>query len=378
MNKVVTVNLAGTAYQIEDAGYEALHAYLETARQRLNGNPDRDEILSDIERAIGEKFAARLSAHKNVVLEKEVREVIEQMGEIQNDAAGAAGEDSAKNSGAAGAPDQAGGSAGPRRLYRILEGRQLSGVCVGLGAYFNIDPTLFRLAFVLMTLLWGTGIIVYLVLHIMMPVARTPEQKAEATGAPTTAQEFIRRAKKGYYDAVKAFPDEEARRQWRREFKKGMREWRSSLPYRMKNCATDWAAHPGAGVALPLFSLIHGALVVLWICALITLFSSGTILGVALPAGLPVWVAAIVLMICYGLISWPLKAARQAFYFGGPAAGAPFALFCLIDACIWIAVVGVLFWLAVHYLPQARDALHNIPSVIHEMIDSVRNWWHRR
>ena len=69
MNKVVTVNLAGTAYQIEDAGYEALHAYLETARQRLNGNPDRDEILSDIERAIGEKFAARLSAHKNVVLE---------------------------------------------------------------------------------------------------------------------------------------------------------------------------------------------------------------------------------------------------------------------------------------------------------------------
>ena len=58
MNKVVTINLGGTAYQLEEGGYDALRVYLETAGTRLRNNPDRDEILSDIERAIGEKFRA--------------------------------------------------------------------------------------------------------------------------------------------------------------------------------------------------------------------------------------------------------------------------------------------------------------------------------
>jgi len=52
MNKVITINLDGTAYQLEEDGYDALPTYLETAAARLQGNPDRDEILSDIEREI--------------------------------------------------------------------------------------------------------------------------------------------------------------------------------------------------------------------------------------------------------------------------------------------------------------------------------------
>ena len=61
MNKVITINLDGNAYQLEEGGYDALRAYLETAAARLQGNPDRDEILSDIERAIAEKFRALLA-----------------------------------------------------------------------------------------------------------------------------------------------------------------------------------------------------------------------------------------------------------------------------------------------------------------------------
>jgi hypothetical protein len=52
MNKVITINLGGTAYQLEEGGYDALRAYLEAAAARLQGNPDREEILSDIEGAI--------------------------------------------------------------------------------------------------------------------------------------------------------------------------------------------------------------------------------------------------------------------------------------------------------------------------------------
>ena len=45
----------------------------------------------------------------------------------------------------------------------------LFGICGGLGTYFDLDPTLVRLLFVLLTLATGIGLIVYLVLAIIMP-----------------------------------------------------------------------------------------------------------------------------------------------------------------------------------------------------------------
>ena len=85
MNKVITINLGGNAYQLEEGGYDALRAYLETAAAKLHGNPDRDEILSDIERAIAEKFRALLASHKTVVETKEVAAVLAEMGPIEAD-----------------------------------------------------------------------------------------------------------------------------------------------------------------------------------------------------------------------------------------------------------------------------------------------------
>ena len=85
MNKVITINLDGLAYQLEEGGYDVLRMYLETAAARLKGNPDRDEILSDIERAIAEKFRARLGAHKTVVAAKEVADALTELGPIEAD-----------------------------------------------------------------------------------------------------------------------------------------------------------------------------------------------------------------------------------------------------------------------------------------------------
>jgi phage shock protein PspC (stress-responsive transcriptional regulator) len=161
MNKVISINLGGTAYQLEEAAYDALRAYLDSAAARLQGNPDREEILSDIERAIGEKFRALLNNYKTVVVTKEVADVLAQMGPIEDDsntppetAANRAGSRGAPESGATG-PGQAG--AAPKRLYRIYDGAMISGVCTGLAAYLRIDPTLVRLAFVLLTFFWASG-----------------------------------------------------------------------------------------------------------------------------------------------------------------------------------------------------------------------------
>src|ERR1039458_8759074 len=154
MNKVVTINLDGAAYQLEEGGYDALRAYLETAAARLERNPDRDEILSDIERAMAEKFRALLDSHKTVVVAKEVAVVEADLGEAAKPGASGAGTPpSAEGPGASGEKQAAAHGGTPRRLYRISEGEMIFGVCNGMAAYLDADPTFVRLAFVLLTML---------------------------------------------------------------------------------------------------------------------------------------------------------------------------------------------------------------------------------
>jgi phage shock protein C len=56
-----------------------------------------------------------------------------------------------------------------RRLYRSRTDKMLGGVCAGLGELLDIDPTIVRLVFVLLTIWGGAGAIVYLVLWLIAP-----------------------------------------------------------------------------------------------------------------------------------------------------------------------------------------------------------------
>jgi phage shock protein PspC (stress-responsive transcriptional regulator) len=381
MNKVITINLDGLAYQLEEGGFDVLRVYLETAAARLTGNPDRDEILSDIERAIAEKFRALLGSHKTVVVTKEVTDVLAEMGPIEADSGAAAdpGASSTSRPGGAGEDQSARRGGSPRRLYRIYEGAMVSGVCNGIAAYAGIDPTLVRLSFVLLTLIWGTGVLVYVVMAIVVPEARSPEEKAAASGDPSTAQEFIRRAREGYYEAMKGFPDRKARREWKRRFKRDMRANADQWRY---NWHCYWAEHtpfhPGMGYALPVLSLLHGMVTILWFCALISLLATGAVFGMPLPANVPVWVAALLLFIAYGIVAGPLKIARRVCYRGLGQRGWAWSFLFLLDGIVWVVVVAALLWLAMHYLPQLREAVQSVPALAHQAADDIRTWWNSK
>lgn len=62
-----------------------------------------------------------------------------------------------------------------KRLYRSGKERVLGGVCGGLGEYFNIDPTVVRLLWVLFALAGGSGILFYLIAWFIIP--RNPKHK---------------------------------------------------------------------------------------------------------------------------------------------------------------------------------------------------------
>jgi phage shock protein PspC (stress-responsive transcriptional regulator) len=381
MNKVIAINLGGNAYQLEESGYDALRDYLENAAARLAGNPDREEIISDIEQAIADKFRALLGNHKTVVLSQEVAAVLAEMGPIESEPAPAPNFTFAGAGGsAAPPPEPAAPRAAPaKRLYRIYDGAMISGVCNGIAAYLHIDPTLVRLAFVFLTIVWGTGLLIYILMVIVVPEAHSPEEKAAASGDPSTAQEFIRRAKEGYYAAMKGFPDRQARREWHRRFKRNLRANADQWKY---NWHGYWAAHlaphPGMSLVLPILSLLQGAVTILWVCALISLLATGAIFGLALPANVPPWAAAIILLIACTFIAGPLKLARRALYWGMGQQRWSWSFVFLLDALIWVAVAVVLLLLAVHHFPELRDALHSLPTFVHQAANDFRDWWQRK
>ncbi|MFC5743414.1 PspC domain-containing protein [Dyella tabacisoli] len=56
-----------------------------------------------------------------------------------------------------------------KRLHRSLNDRKVAGVCGGIAEYLGWDPTLVRLLWVVLTLLGGSGVLIYAILWIVMP-----------------------------------------------------------------------------------------------------------------------------------------------------------------------------------------------------------------
>ena len=191
MQKIVTVNLNGNAYQLDEPGYDALRAYLAHAEAKLGSNPDRVEIVRDLEQSIAEKCQRHLGPGKTVVSTADVEQILREIGPIEGEPP----------------PSSSGDAVPPRRLYQIREGAMLSGVCNGIAAYFNLDPTIVRIAFAGSTLVLialevdGAVAIpaLYVVLMFLVPYAKTPEQLAAAQGSsrdiPYKVQQMVEKVK---------------------------------------------------------------------------------------------------------------------------------------------------------------------------------------
>jgi phage shock protein C len=56
-----------------------------------------------------------------------------------------------------------------KRLYRSRTNKIIAGVCGGIAEYSNLDPTIVRLLWLLLSLIWGTGIVAYIIAWIIIP-----------------------------------------------------------------------------------------------------------------------------------------------------------------------------------------------------------------
>lgn len=361
MNTVIIINLNGNAFHLEEPGFQSLRAYLERAQGQLKDNPDKTEIMADLEQAIADKCAHFLQPHKNVLTAAEIDEVLKEMGPVQSEtgtgssaAAGDQPQAEAKSGSASGAA--------PKRLYQIREGAMLSGVCTGLAAYLNIDVTMVRIGFVLFTLLTsGIGILVYLIMMLVVPFANTGEEHAAAAGAPFNAQEVIDRAKKHYAE----FKDS---KEWRRHWRQQRREWRRRWHegaywwgHNLQRNVHQFSTHVGYGGHLPwsaalliaFLAVFNAVLFCVWIAAIVSLASTGAIFGWVIGVSIPLWASILMLIVFYSMISRPLRHARKAIYFNTSSHN--YLWFAAWYEILSTAVLILVCWFAYTHVPQVHD-----------------------
>lgn len=180
MKKTIHINLSGIAFRIEEDAYDQLKEYLDAVQAILGSTDEARETINDIESRMAELFIPVTHENQVAVNLKDVEEIIKILGEprdyapVDDDAEGAAASSASAKKEPFAQPIR-------KRLYRDPYSRVVGGVCSGLGAYFNVDPILFRLLFVV-GLFYGISIIPYLVLWIAMPKALTVEQRMQMFG----------------------------------------------------------------------------------------------------------------------------------------------------------------------------------------------------
>jgi len=83
-----------------------------------------------------------------------------------------------------------------KKMYRDPDGKVLGGVASGIAAYFGIDVVIVRILFVVFLFIGGTGLLVYIILWIILPEARTLTDKMEMQGQPVTLSNIETNIKK--------------------------------------------------------------------------------------------------------------------------------------------------------------------------------------
>jgi len=169
MKKVININFQGMVVPIEESSYELLKEYIESLRQYFSKEEGRNEIINDIESRIGELFQERLKKGATCITDDDVNAIIKNIGRPQDfdNEEGTAAEAPGAGTTAEGA--QTGYKPNwefrSRRLYRDENNKILGGVCSGIASYFNIDPVIVRILFIVS----GIGLFMYVLLWIFVP-----------------------------------------------------------------------------------------------------------------------------------------------------------------------------------------------------------------
>ena len=194
MKQVINVSIGNKSFILEREAYDYLNHYL--GCYTTCEGVQTAQVMNDLEERIAEILSNQITPIRNVVTLAMVKDVATQTGlpngKPYSDTYNNQTEQTYQNS-------QSGpfntsyaymGADGvvQKRLYRDPDNRSIAGVCGGLGAYFNIEPLLFKIIFLVFLFVIGGGLLLYIIFWILLPKANTPAEKCELRGLPKTVE----------------------------------------------------------------------------------------------------------------------------------------------------------------------------------------------
>ena len=190
MKITVSINLGGYSINIDEDAYAELKRYLKNLELHFAGEESSAEILSDIETRMAELFRTKLTNYKQVIDIGDVHQVITVLGTP---------EDISDNEGPTVSDKFS--SPGYHRMYRDPDHRSIGGVCAGIAAYWDMEIWLVRVIFLILAFM-GVGILIYLILYIVIPEAKTTADKIAMKGNPVNIHN-IKDSVKQEFDTVR-------------------------------------------------------------------------------------------------------------------------------------------------------------------------------
>ncbi|MCO6498855.1 MAG: PspC domain-containing protein [Vicingus serpentipes] len=176
MNQTVTANIGGIVFHIEVDAFDSLTNYLNKIKSYFNNSEEREEIMRDIEGRIAEIFSSKLNERNQVIKNADVTELIEVMGKpeqyIDEDEVIREEKFSSDNT-----------YRTAKKFFRDPDDRIIGGVAAGIANYFGIDAVWLRLFFI-GALFFGFGFLLYIILWIVIPEAKTASDKLQMKGEP--------------------------------------------------------------------------------------------------------------------------------------------------------------------------------------------------
>lgn len=188
MKKTVDVEIAGLDFVLRVDAYELLANYLEEIESVFSSLPEKREIVEDIESRIAEELMA-IAKKSKIIHPDHILMILDKIGQPEEIHHMLNEFDYDKKVDL------------EAQLYRDPENTIIAGVCSGIAAYFGLDPVIVRIFFILFTLLWGVGVLFYLILWIAIPKAQTSLQKMQMHGGGNV----LRKIDKGLRDLAKRF-----------------------------------------------------------------------------------------------------------------------------------------------------------------------------
>jgi len=180
MTKTIDISLGGVLFHLEEAAYYKLKKYLQAVRRSLPVDDDVDEVMNEIEARIAELLLQKQATNQQVINDKQIDEVIAVMGQPEDfEEEPIQGQFTATHH-------------VKKALFRDMDRSMIAGVAAGLAHYIGLDITLMRLIFVVLFFVThGSFFLIYLLLWIVMPKAKTAADKLRMTGEKANLDNIV-------------------------------------------------------------------------------------------------------------------------------------------------------------------------------------------